>query len=75
MKIETKLAPKGGYNLVSISDSASECVSVLLANSPEPLTLDKYNESAVETLKNVIAFHSTNWQNLKFDFDLPESQI
>ncbi|CAG2120648.1 unnamed protein product [Medioppia subpectinata] len=66
---------EGGYNLISNGLCASECVSVLLGKCPESLPLKQYNGSAIETLKCVIGFQSTNWPNLKFDFDLPESLI
>ncbi|XP_054162576.1 histone deacetylase 6-like [Oppia nitens] len=65
---------EGGYNIVSNGLAASQCLSVLLGNAPESLTnVVNYNESAIKTLKQVIAFQSTNWTNLRFDWDLPEN--
>jgi len=66
---------EGGYNLISNGLCAAECVSTLLGRPVVPLTCTQYNPSAIETLKCVVGFHSTNWRNLTFDFDLPESLI
>ncbi|RWS10566.1 histone deacetylase 6-like isoform X2, partial [Dinothrombium tinctorium] len=58
------LALEGGYNLRSISLSASYCVSALLNDSPSRLSLDNIDEETFQTIDNVINFQSQRWMSL-----------
>ncbi|RWS14848.1 histone deacetylase 6-like isoform X2, partial [Dinothrombium tinctorium] len=60
------LALEGGYNLRSISLSASYCVSALLNDSPSRLSLDNIDEETFQTIDNVINFQSQRWMSLIF---------
>lgn len=69
------IALEGGYNLNSISLAASQCVSVLIGNPPLPLKLGKIDKEAIQTLRSVINYHSTNWECFKFNYDLPDNNL
>ena len=71
------LTLEGGYNLKSIADSAAECIKVLLGDAPAALSLDEdgLNECAIETMQNVVDYHSTNWPCMAFNVDIPESSL
>ena len=71
------LTLEGGYNLKAIADSASECIKVLLGDPPIALSLDEdgLNECAIETMQNVVDYHSTNWPSMAFNVDIPESSL
>jgi len=60
----------------------AECVKVLLGESPQRLNYQKHintniyyedlNVCAVETIKNVMAYHCSHWPALSFNYDLPK---
>uniref|UniRef100_A0A8R1HHD2 histone deacetylase n=1 Tax=Caenorhabditis japonica TaxID=281687 RepID=A0A8R1HHD2_CAEJA len=64
------LALEGGYDLISISAAADQCVQALIGESDDAGRLSSMalesppNQSAVETLQKVIAIHKGYWPAL-----------
>ena len=64
---------QGGYNLESISLSASNCVAALIGLPLPSLPLLPLEEESQETLKEVVDYQKTSWPSLVFGVDLPEN--
>jgi len=58
------VALEGGYNLDSISESATHCAKALLGDPLPPLALGVPNNSAVKTVADVIGAHRQFWKFL-----------
>jgi len=55
------VALEGGYNLTSISESATHCAKALLGDPLPPIQPGQANASAVQTIKDVIGAQSLFW--------------
>lgn len=51
----------------SISESFSACVDIMLGGAPPKVKKVIPNESAVESIKNVIGVHKAYWKSLCCD--------
>lgn len=69
------MALEGGYNLESIADASSYCVSALLGDPLELLEIEPLKASAAATLQEVVDYHASNWPSLMFGADLPQNTI
>ena len=58
------VALEGGYNLDSISESATFCAKALLGDPLPPLALGEPNKSAVQTVADVMGAHRQFWKLL-----------
>ena len=61
---------EGGYNLNSISEAATHVTSALLAYPPVNFATDHIDESASQTLQDVVDYNSSRWHSLGFGVDL-----
>jgi len=69
------LALEGGYNLSSISASATQCAQALLGDPLPPVEITKPRDSALETIRNVVRVQRPHWKCLATlaDKTLPET--
>lgn len=66
---------EGGYNLISISNAATQVTSALLGYPPKVSSAKKIDESAIDTLREVVDFNSSRWHCLGFGVDLPPNPL
>lgn len=73
------LCLEGGYNVNSISHSMALCTKALLGDPLLMLQLPSrwngINQSALETIKNVMSIQSDHWKCLKFNKKLPDFEM
>ena len=69
------VALEGGYNLSSISASATQCARALLGDPLPPVEITKAQDSALETIRNVVRVQRPHWRCLAtlVDKTLPET--
>ncbi|OTF73923.1 histone deacetylase-like protein [Euroglyphus maynei] len=77
------LSLEGGYHLRAVANSAIECIRVLLGEPPKSLFTNDDNDekqwqldvNAIETIRNVIDYHSDYWPCFVYNVDIAKNTI